>query len=283
MSGMKDFSIGLYEKALPGSLSWAEHLEQAAAAGYDYVEFSVDDSDERQARLDWTAGQRREFRATLEASGLYAPTMALSGHHRYPIGSADNDVRNHAMVVMEKAVRLASDLGIRTIQVAGYDELEGRPSTAQTVANFTENLEKSLRIAARFGITLAIENMGVPFMDSIAKVMNFVNMFNSPYLQAYVDIGNSTAMGQDVKSDIESAKGHISAVHIKDTKPGVVRNIPFGEGSVDFQLCFDVINAIGYTGMFLLEMWANDREDTFEDVKSAREFVVSRMKAVWPE
>ena len=63
MSSFSDFSLGLYEKALPGSLSWPERFEQALRAGYDFVEFSVDDSDERQAKLDWTPAQRREFRS----------------------------------------------------------------------------------------------------------------------------------------------------------------------------------------------------------------------------
>lgn len=283
MSCFNDFAIGLYEKALPASLGWPERLEQAAKAGYDYVEFSVDDSDDRQARLEWTAQQRREFRLQVEASGLYVPTMALSGHHRYPIGSADADVQVKAMDIMGKAIVLAADLGIRIVQLAGYDELEGRPSTPQTAENFTENLEKSVKFAARRGVTLAIENMGVPFMDSISKVMNYVNMFNSPYLQAYADIGNSTAMGQDVEADIASACGHISAMHIKDTTPGVVRNIPFGDGTVDFVKCFQAVNKTGYTGLFLLEMWANDREDTFEEVKTAREFVQQQMRTVWAD
>lgn len=281
MSSLSDFSIGLYEKALPGTLSWPERFEQAARAGYEFVEFSVDDSDERQARLDWSAAQKREFRGQVEASGLYVPTMCLSGHHRYPIGSVDDTVRAKAMEIMEKAINLASETGIRLVQIAGYDELEDRRSTSRTAENFADNLEKSIKIAACRGVTLAIENIGVPFMDSIVKVMNFVNRFNSPWLQAYVDIGNSTAMGQDVAADIESARGHISAVHIKDTTSGVYRNIPFGKGTVDFDKCFRAIKNTGYTGMFLLEMWANDKKDNLEEVKAAKLFVEKHMKAMW--
>jgi L-ribulose-5-phosphate 3-epimerase len=281
MSNFQDFSIGLYEKAFPTSLSWPERFGQAAEAGYDYIEFSVDDSDARQARLDWTAAERQEFRAQIDASGLYVPTMALSGHHRFPIGSADVAVSARAMEIMEKAIYLASELGIKLVQVAGYDELDDRPGTAQTAANFEINLNKSIKIAARLGVTLAIENMDVPFMDSIQKVMEHVNNFNTPYLQAYVDIGNSTAMGHDIEADLESARGHIAAIHIKDTKPGIVRNIPFGEGTVDFRKCFKAIKNIGYTGMFLLEMWANEREDTFNKVKEARLFVEGYMKSDW--
>ena len=34
----KAYELGLYEKAMPGTLTWKERLEAAKAAGYDYVE-----------------------------------------------------------------------------------------------------------------------------------------------------------------------------------------------------------------------------------------------------
>ena len=33
----KAYELGLYEKAMPGTLTWKERLEAAKAAGYDYV------------------------------------------------------------------------------------------------------------------------------------------------------------------------------------------------------------------------------------------------------
>ena len=39
---MKAYSIGLYEKAMPNTLTWKEKLEAAKEAGYDFVEISID-------------------------------------------------------------------------------------------------------------------------------------------------------------------------------------------------------------------------------------------------
>ena len=39
---MKRYHIGLYEKAMPASLSWREKLECAKKCGYDFVEISID-------------------------------------------------------------------------------------------------------------------------------------------------------------------------------------------------------------------------------------------------
>ena len=45
----KKFRLGLYEKAMPNNFSWEEKLVNAKQAGFDFVEISVDETDEKQA------------------------------------------------------------------------------------------------------------------------------------------------------------------------------------------------------------------------------------------
>ncbi|MGM0108976.1 hexulose-6-phosphate isomerase [Enterococcus sp. AZ172] len=44
--------IGLYEKALPSGWSWQERLDAVKELGFDFLEISIDESEERLARLD---------------------------------------------------------------------------------------------------------------------------------------------------------------------------------------------------------------------------------------
>ena len=37
---MRSYLLGLYEKSMPGTLTWAEKLQAAKNAGFDYVEMS---------------------------------------------------------------------------------------------------------------------------------------------------------------------------------------------------------------------------------------------------
>ena len=53
--------LSVYEKAMPAELSWREKLAAAKAAGFDGVEISIDETDEKLRRLAWTSAERREL------------------------------------------------------------------------------------------------------------------------------------------------------------------------------------------------------------------------------
>lgn len=83
------YQLGLYEKSMPNDLTWAQKLQAAKDAGFDYVEMSVDESDARLARLDWTDGERDALRAAMRATGVRIGSICLSGHRKYPLGDPD--------------------------------------------------------------------------------------------------------------------------------------------------------------------------------------------------
>ena len=55
---MRQHPLGIYEKALSKDLSWPERLVLAKSCGFDFVEMSVDETDERLSRLEWSTTQR---------------------------------------------------------------------------------------------------------------------------------------------------------------------------------------------------------------------------------
>ena len=113
--------VGLYEKALPASMSWEERLTAAGQAGYDFVEISIDESDERLSRLDWSMDERADMRRAISNSGIPIMTMCLSGHRKYPLGSHDPAIRQQGQEILRKAIGFAGDVGLRVVQVMAYD------------------------------------------------------------------------------------------------------------------------------------------------------------------
>ena len=213
---MKQYAIGLYEKAMPPSLSWEEKLRFAKSAGYDFVEISIDEKDEKLARLDWTKEERLELVRTMQEVGLPIRSMCLSGHRKYPFGSADPAIRARSMEIMEKAIDLADDLGVRIIQLAGYD-VYYEESTKASKALFLENLKKATAMAAKKGILMGFETMETDFMNTVWKSMYYVDAVGSPYLGVYPDSGNLTnaakSSGGNVLDDLYAGRGHIVALH----------------------------------------------------------------------
>lgn len=283
MTDYKDFSLGLYEKALPADLDWPERFARTKEAGFEFIEISIDESDERLGRLDWDMLKKWELREAIDESGVFIPTMCLSGLQRYPLGSKYSELRNKGMEIMEKAIRFAFDTGIRIVQVAGYDSAYEEESTEETAANFLRNFDKGLKMASRLGIHLAIENIGYSLMNSLETIMKYVKQYGTPYFTAYADIGNLCAVNLDIRREFEAAKGFISAIHVKDVIENVIRRIPFGEGIMDFPNAFRVIRDSGFFGPIVVEMWADDREGALDEVKKAKKFIIDKMETVWSE
>ena len=69
----KSIPLGIYEKALPAGECWLERLKLAKALGFDFVEMSLDETDARLARLDWSPEQRL---ALVKASGCRRCALA---------------------------------------------------------------------------------------------------------------------------------------------------------------------------------------------------------------
>ena len=275
--------IGIYEKALPKDMNWAERFAAAKAAGYDFLEISVDETPERMARLDWSLAERLEFFRLSRESGVPVPSMCLSGHRKIPFGSADPAIRAQAAEFMEKAIRFACDTGIRVIQLAGYD-VYYEPTTRESRERYYAGMERALEVAARHQVTLALEIMDTSFQNSISKYLKLKERLPSPWFMVYPDIGNLTAGGNDVAEELALGIHEIVGVHVKETKPvgpnfpGAFRDVPFGEGTVDFVHCFKTLHDLAYAGPFLIEMWTEKSADPLGEIAKARAWVGERLQ-----
>ena len=176
------YQIGLYEKAMPQSLTWEERMREARAAGFDCIELSIDESDGRLARLDWPRRTRKELWDLALDTGVSFGSICLSGHRKYPLGSTDPQIYARGLEIMDKALALACDLGIRCIQLAGYD-VYYEESSPDTRRRFRENLGRAVDMAARYGVMMGFETMETPFMDTVEKAMAYVDMLSSPVSQ----------------------------------------------------------------------------------------------------
>ena len=277
-----NYSLGLYEKAIPVGYDFAKMFEITRTHGFDRLEISIDETDWRRERLDWSEEKQRELGTLSRAMGTPLLTMCLSGHRKFPFGSHDPAVREQSLEIMKKAVVFSANTGIRIIQLAGYDVYyeEGDEDTRKW---FAENLAKATEYAAEAGIILAFETMETPFMDTVEKSMHYVSLIDSPYLGVYPDIGNlknaSVIYRTDVVEDMKKGNGHIFAVHLKETKPGLYRDMNYGDptGHTDYVPCIRASLEMGVR-MFTGEFWYQKGQDYEKTIQDSADFLRARIE-----
>ncbi len=280
MVNAKSYQLGLYEKAMPSHLSWLEKCQATKDAGFDYLEISVDETDAKLARLDYDDAQIKEIKEAIDTTGIHILSMCLSGHRRFPLGSHNPDIRNTSLQIMEKAIKFAIKLGLRTIQLAGYD-VYYEQSDAESKAMFEINLQKCVQMASKHGVVLGFETMETDFMDTSTKAMVHIERHNSPYLKLYPDIGNLTNASRitkvSVSDDLNNARGHIVAAHLKEIIEGHYREIPFGQGNTHYDEAIECLHSQG-VNLFTGEFWYVGNEDWKSDLVFANQYLRTKIE-----
>lgn len=275
--------LGLYEKALPIELPWRQRLATTKILGFQFMEMSIDESEVRQQRLDWTYQQRLEFINNKLESGIDVPGICLSAHRQYPFGSAQLGVRQKARELLEKALVLSVDLGMRYIQIAGYD-VYYESSDRYSQQRFIDGMQWAISQAAKAQIMLSVEIMDTPFINSISRWREIFKVINNPWFSVYPDIGNLSAWQNDLQYELTCGIDKITAIHLKDTLPvtykscGQFRGVPFGKGCVDFRHAFSVLRKLDYQGPYLLEMWARGDGQDKHRINEAKLWIEQQMQ-----
>lgn len=281
----KEYELGQYEKSMPSNLSWLEKLNYCKQFGFDYLEMSVDESNEKLARLNYTKEQREEIIKAIKSSCVPIKSMCLSAHRKYPLGHPDPVMQKKSLDIMSQAIQLACDLGIRIIQLAGYDVYYEKGSE-ETKRIFITNLAKAVNTAAKKGVLLGFETMETPFMDTVEKSLFYVNKIQSPYLGIYPDIGNlknaSLLYGVSVHDDLMKGASHIVAAHLKETIPNHYREIAFGTGHSEYIDNIQVLKNIGVR-TFVGEFWFTKNSDWQKVCEDGASFLRSKLDDVFYE
>ena len=266
MARDRQYLLGMYEKAVPADLSMEEKLRACKEGGFDWMEISIDETDEKIARLYWDKEEKEKLKQAIRNSGQPIYTMCFSAQRKYSLGSLGQEKHEKALDIMEKAIDFAADIGIRIIQLGGYDCYYEEESE-DTRNEFIKNLKIATKWAARKGVMMGFETMmDREFISTVEKGMEFVKICDSPYLGMYPDIGNLAAARHDfgyeksVSEDILTGKGHIIAAHLKETNVGVDRSVPWGTGLTDYETHIRLLKDLGVR-MFNGEFWNDHPED----------------------
>jgi L-ribulose-5-phosphate 3-epimerase len=246
---------GLVFDMLPAKLSYADRMKLARDVGFEVVQAPTT-PDEQAAE---------EIKKAADRANISIDSVMNMDHWKYPLSSSDP-------LVVEKSLA-----GMRTslanAKLWGSDAVLLVPAVVNPQTSYRDawnrsqaQIRKLLPLAEERKIVIAIEEVWNKFLLSPLEMANYIGEFQSPWIQAWFDVGNVVLYGYPQDWIRTLGKG-ILKVHLKDfkrTENGFAwANL--GDGDVDWAAVREAFLETGYSGSAICEL-AGGEEAYLRDV-----------------
>jgi sugar phosphate isomerase/epimerase len=252
------------------TLTVDQFLVKAKELGFDGVMLAA--KRPHLSLIDYDDAARQKLRARIKELGL--ELVCIAGYTDFTAGVDKPGIPNveiEAVYVGELA-RLAHDLGTNMLRIyTGYE----RPDIPydKQYAMVVEGLQMSGRIAAKYGVTLAVQNHHDIALhpEAMKWLLDEVSL---PNVKAAFDCWSPTLTGmkpEEIKKAIYTMKPYIVHTTTADYKAlpryeydhaqtnyvalvPQMRAVPIGEGFLDYKTFISTLKEIGYQGYIAYEM-----------------------------
>ena len=248
-------------------LALPDFLAKAKTLGYDAVMLMAKRT--HLSVLDYDEGSCRELRKRVDDLGL--KVACLAGYTDFCLGLKRPDVPTREMQILyvRELSRLARALDCDLIRVfTGYDDRK-TPLDQQWNLCVT-HLKECARQAARFGVTLGVQNhhdTAVHF-ESLADLRQEID---EPNCKIMFDAWAPALHGMDPAAGVQKLAAHIVHTTVADyvrrprfryqpalvnytRETDAIRAVPMGEGFIDYRRFFAALRDAGYQGYVAYEM-----------------------------
>lgn len=258
----KKVKKGINIWSFKSGMTVAECMAMARDAGYDGIELSLDE--EGEISLDSSEKEILEIKKIAEDQGIEIASLATGLYWAYPVTSSDPGIRQKSKDIVRKQLEIVACLGTDGIlvvpgAVAGLDP--GSEVVQYDVA-YNRALEAFAELKAEaesFKVSIGLENVWNKFLLSPLEMRDFIDRIDSPYVGAYLDVGNIIYTGYP-EHWIRILGKRIKKVHFKDYRRGVGTLEGFVDllaGDVNFPEVIRALNDIGYDDYVTAEMIPN--------------------------
>ena len=243
-----------------GDWSLKDKMKLAKDAGFEGIELDI--SGDGPITLDSDEDAIAAIGSLAADSGLTLSGLATGMYWEFNPASENAESRAQAKVVLEKQIRVASQLGIGAVLVVpgsvganfipGCEEL----SYDKVWDRATEFISNALPLAKEFGVDIGIENVWNKFLLSPLEMARFIDQFDDAHVGSYFDVGNVLATGYP-EHWIRILKDRIRRVHVKDYRRAVGSVDGFVDllsGDVNWPAVVQSLKSIGYSGWVAAEM-----------------------------
>ncbi|MBI3948037.1 MAG: sugar phosphate isomerase/epimerase [Armatimonadetes bacterium] len=237
---------GIYDGCFPSSLTLPERFALAREAGFDGIEVTgtedLINSDEKLHEL------RELSRSTVAVCSV----MSQAGWGS--AASPDPAEQARGVGVLTKTFRAASILGADTVLII--------PAVVTEQIRYEQAWERGIeatrrlgKIAEEYGVHIALENVGNPFLLSPLEMRQFIDEVGHPLVKCYLDVGNTLYNFGYPEHWIETLGSRIQKVHVKNFRTRT-RTFPTHllDGDVNWPAVVAALRKVGYDDYLTAEV-----------------------------
>ncbi|TGE35389.1 sugar phosphate isomerase/epimerase [Desulfosporosinus fructosivorans] len=246
--------------------SWEQEFWLAKECKLDSIEWLFE-SEKYQENPVWSLEGRAKIASLVKQTGVSVQTLCADYFMDHPFFRVPDQERRASIEILQELIEKASKIGIKAILIPVLEVSEIRSIEDRDCLVLA--LGECVQQAKEFNVKLGLETE-LPGQE----YFNLIRSFNSDYIGAYYDAGNTAYCGFNMREDMEILKEVLVGVHIKDRKKGG-ESVPIGTGDANFLEGIPFLKKQGFRGGFILQHYFE--EDQIEAAKQSLKFVNTLM------
>jgi hexulose-6-phosphate isomerase len=239
---------GVLLEMLPAKLRYAERMKMARDVGFEVVQAPTT-PDEREAE---------EMKKAADVANVRIDSVMNMDHWKYPLSSGDSAVVEKSLAGMRTSLHNAKLWGSDAVLLVPA-VVNPQTSYRDAWSRSQAQIRKLLPLAEELEIVIAIEEVWNKFLLSPLEMTAYLKEFQSPWIQAWFDVGNVLLYGYP-QDWIRTLGKSIVKVHLKDfkRKENGYEWVNLGDGDVDWEAVREALRETGYSGSAIAELKEGD-------------------------
>lgn len=269
MTNRKNWEIGLSSEILGHYEGHNEQgFERYKKAGIKYAELAL--SKDELEEYDFYENPEKLLEAA-RSNGVELWSFHVPFSQCFDVSSLDAQKSAEAMAIMEKGIRSAIKIGIKTIVIHPSSEPNDDDTRQDKMEKSIENLRYLAKICDENGARLAVEVLPRTCLgNSSFDIITYLNEI--PEIDVCFDTNHLLMQtNEDFLDDLiyHNMHGRIRTVHISDYDFIDERHRLPGDGINDWEAIMSALEELDYSGVFMYEVSKPFEREllTFEEIK----------------
>ena len=222
--------------------TWKYEFEKASVSGFRTIEWIFDAWNKNPVMNNDGIDQIKHFS---EQTDITINSLLADYFMEKKLFSVSEFDLQKNLEVLRNLIKNSNRLGIKILEIPFVDSSSLK--TKEEQSQVLSNIEKIVPLLEEYDVFLTLET-DLPPTSFNALILSF----NHPNIKANYDVGNSASLGYDMKEELNLYGDLIYNIHIKDRKY-CGGTVPLGEGDVDFELFFNLLQKINYNSELIIQ------------------------------